>query len=247
MARNSARISLTSCRVRQWRPASAIISNAHPSLTTNHTSRSAIRAVAAQNSFTCAIGHREDNHIVIDAVREMRPPFSPDAVIDEFAALVRSYGIARVCGDKYAGEFPRELFRKKGIFYVPAAAPKSDLYRDLLSHLNSGHIVLRRNDRLVHQLCGPERRTARSGKDSIDHAPGQHDDLANSAAGCADLVALAERRAPPVAVQTTWCRKRADHSSPCANASRKKCVKQFQFAASTSTYRIINGGSSDDR
>jgi hypothetical protein len=78
----------------------------------------------------------------------MRPPFSPDAVIDEFAALVRSYGIARVCGDKYAGEFPRELFRKKGIFYVPAAAPKPDLYRDLLSHLNSGHIVLPRNDRL---------------------------------------------------------------------------------------------------
>lgn len=102
----------------------------------------------SSDSFTCAIGHREDNHIVIDAVREMRPPFSPDAVIDEFAALVRSYGIARVCGDKYAGEFPRELFRKKGIFYVPAAAPKPDLYRDLLSHLNSGHIVLPRNDRL---------------------------------------------------------------------------------------------------
>ena len=93
----------------------------------------------SSDSFTCAIGHREDNHIIIDAVREMRPPFSPDAVIDEFAALIRSYGIARVCGDKYAGEFPRELFRKNGIFYVPAAAPKSDLYRDLLSILTRPH------------------------------------------------------------------------------------------------------------
>ena len=37
--------------------------------------------------------------------------------------------------------------------------------------------------RLVSQLCGLERRTARSGKDSIDHAPGGHDDVANAAAG----------------------------------------------------------------
>ena len=33
-------------------------------------------------------------------------------------------------------------------------------------------------------LVSLERRTARSGKDSIDHAPGAHDDIANSVAGC---------------------------------------------------------------
>jgi hypothetical protein len=32
-----------------------------------------------------------------------------------------------------------------------------------------------------------ERRTSRSGKDSIDHAPGGHDDLANAVAGVIDL------------------------------------------------------------
>jgi hypothetical protein len=32
-------------------------------------------------------------------------------------------------------------------------------------------------------LCGLERRTARSGKDSIDHGPGGHDDVANVVAG----------------------------------------------------------------
>jgi hypothetical protein len=36
--------------------------------------------------------------------------------------------------------------------------------------------------RLLAQLCGLERKTARSGRDSIDHGPGQHDDLANAAA-----------------------------------------------------------------
>jgi hypothetical protein len=39
------------------------------------------------------------------------------------------------------------------------------------------------NDRLVTQLTSLERRTSRGGRDSIDHAPGAHDDLANAMAG----------------------------------------------------------------
>jgi hypothetical protein len=35
----------------------------------------------------------------------------------------------------------------------------------------------------VTQLISLERRTSRSGKDSIDHPPGAHDDIANVAAG----------------------------------------------------------------
>jgi hypothetical protein len=34
-----------------------------------------------------------------------------------------------------------------------------------------------------------ERRTARGGKDSIDHSPGQHDDVANAVAGALVLAA----------------------------------------------------------
>jgi hypothetical protein len=60
----------------------------------------------------------------------------------------------------------------------------------------------------VNQLTGLERRTSRAGKDSIDHSPGTHDDLANAVAGAADLVALAERRALPAPVQTYWSRPR---------------------------------------
>jgi hypothetical protein len=51
--------------------------------------------------------------------------------------------------------------------------------------LNSGQIILPRHDRLVAQICGLERRTGRSGKDSIDHAPNGHDDIANAVAGAA--------------------------------------------------------------
>jgi hypothetical protein len=37
---------------------------------------------------------------------------------------------------------------------------------------------------LVAQLCSLERRTTRGGRDSIDHPPSGHDDLANAVAGC---------------------------------------------------------------
>lgn len=146
------------------------------------------------DSFTMAVAHRDGERFVVDATREVRPPFSPEAVIDDFSILLKTYHIARVTGDRYAGEFPRELFRRRGIEYCCSEKPKSNLFRDLLPLLNSGRIVLPKSDRLVDQLCGLERRTARSGKDSIDHGPGGHDDLANAVAGAADLVVT--QRAP---------------------------------------------------
>jgi hypothetical protein len=138
------------------------------------------------DSFTMSIAHRDGERVVIDAIREVRPPFSPEGVIDDFAALLKTYRIGQVTGDRYAGEFPREQFRKRSIEYVCSKKAKSDLYRDLLPMLNAGGIVLPKSDRLVNQLCGLERRVARSGKDSIDHGPGSHDDLCNAVAGAAD-------------------------------------------------------------
>ena len=67
----------------------------------------------------------------------MKPPFSPEAVVEEFAEALKRYRVTRVVGDRYGGEFPRELFRKRGINYQPAEKPKSDLYRDLLPLINS--------------------------------------------------------------------------------------------------------------
>jgi hypothetical protein len=46
----------------------------------------------------------------------------------------------------------RELFRKHGIAYDLAKQTKSELFCDLLPLLNSGRIVLPRNDRLQGQI-----------------------------------------------------------------------------------------------
>jgi hypothetical protein len=52
---------------------------------------------------TLAIGHRQDDAIVIDIVRERRPPFNPEDVVLEFSGLLKSYRISNVTGDRYAG------------------------------------------------------------------------------------------------------------------------------------------------
>jgi hypothetical protein len=56
-------------------------------------------------------------------------------------------------------------------------------YAALLPNLNAGRVELLDERRLVAQLLGLERRTARGGRDSIDHAPNAHDDVANAVAG----------------------------------------------------------------
>ena len=77
--------------------------------------------------------------------------------------------------------------------YELAEKPKSDLYGALLPLLNAGRAELLDLPRLAAQLIGLERKTARSGRDSIDHAPGGHDDIANS---CAGALLLADAHKP---------------------------------------------------
>jgi hypothetical protein len=105
-------------------------------------------------------------------------------VVSEFAELLNRYRISKVQGDRYAGEWPRESFKRYGVNFEAIAKPKSDLYRNLLPRLNSRDVELLDDQRLVAQLVGLERRTARGGRDSIDHGPGSHNDVANAVAGC---------------------------------------------------------------
>jgi hypothetical protein len=93
----------------------------------------------SSDSMTLAIAHTEGKTQVLDAVREIKPPFSPEAAVDEFASLIRSYRCSTVYGDRYGGEWPREQFQKSGVHYEPAE--KGDIYRDLLPLINSGRVT----------------------------------------------------------------------------------------------------------
>jgi hypothetical protein len=149
----------------------------------------------SSDSMTLAIAHHDDGVAVLDCVREVRAPFQPENVVDDFCKTLASYGIGTVIGDRYAGEWPREQFSKRNITYRPSEKVKSDIYRDMLPILNSRKCQLLDIPRLISQFHGLERRTARGGRDSIDHGPGGHDDIANAVAGA---IVLASHHVRPM-------------------------------------------------
>lgn len=143
----------------------------------------------SQDSMTLAVAHLEQGRAVLDLIREVRPPFSPDGVVQEFAAVLRSYGLSRVTGDRYGGQWPQERFQRHGVTYEASPKTKSDIYRELLPLVNAGTCTLLDLPVLRAQLVGLERRVARGGKDSVDHPPGGRDDVANAAAGALVMAA----------------------------------------------------------
>jgi hypothetical protein len=137
-----------------------------------------------QDAFTMGICHREGSgKIVLDVLRERRPPFQPAGVVAEFADVLKSFGISSVESDKYAGEWVPEAFRVHGIEVKNSDMTASELYLNFLPLVSNGSVELLDNKRLLAQLTGLERRARSGGKDLITHYAGGHDDLANAAAG----------------------------------------------------------------
>jgi hypothetical protein len=140
--------------------------------------------------FTLAISHVEKDRAILDVLRMWKPPFNPSGVIAEAAVVLKPYRIGSVDGDRYSAEFVVEQFRGHGITYTAAERDRSSLYLELLPLINAGQARLLDHPELLRELRGLERRRGTSGRDRVDHRPGQYDDLANSAAGA--LVTAAE-------------------------------------------------------
>lgn len=148
----------------------------------------------ASDSFGLAIGHLDGDIGVLDAILEIRAPFDPDAAVVECAALLKRYDITRVIGDHFAGRWPVSRFAAHGITFEQSARAKSDIYGDFLALANGRRIELLDHKRMASQFVSLERRTGRSGKDSIAEPKGLHDDICNVAAGV--LVGLDLDRRP---------------------------------------------------
>jgi len=185
----------------------------------------------SSDSMTLVITHMAGNRVILDLIRERRAPFNPDACVKEFSDTLRSFGISTLVGDHYGGEWPRSQFKKHGVSYKPADQTKSDLYLHLLPLLNSGRIELLDHPRLINQLVGLARRTSRAGKDSIDHMPGGHDDIANAVAGAAVLAVQAATRAKPKYVEPAFYSKQAGWiGSGASSDTRSTTAKFYEWA-----------------
>jgi hypothetical protein len=154
------------------------------------------------DAFTACIAHKElhngTDRVVIDALFERWPPFNPSEVIADIAALLKTYRISEVSGDRYAEEFTVEGFRKCGIEYRVSRLDRSEIYLGFLPLITSGSVLLIDHPRAIGQFAALERRTFPSGKDRIDHPPRAHDDLANAMAGAAVLAAQPTQETPVV-------------------------------------------------
>ena len=145
----------------------------------------------SSDAMTLAIAHKEGSTVVLDVIREHKPPFSPEFVVAEFADLVRKYRCSQAFGDRYAGEWVVEQFQKHSVHYEASERTKSELYLDVLPLINSRAVALLEHEKLARQLVSLERTQARFGsRDRVDHPRGMHDDVANAAAGAIVLAHL---------------------------------------------------------
>jgi hypothetical protein len=145
--------------------------------------------------YTIAIGHKEGDRYIVDVIRGARPPFDPNVVTQEFAALCREYGVGSVIGDSYGAEWVQSVWRQAGMSYQPSDIPKSQIYLETLPLWTRGLISMPDHKALVRELRLLERHTHRSGKNTVDHGRNGSDDHANAVCGLLrTLVARAPMR-----------------------------------------------------
>jgi hypothetical protein len=137
----------------------------------------------SQDSFTLAIAHYDNGIAILDCLREVKAPFQPSVVVEEFCLVIKSYGLRSVKGDHYAKEWPIEVFARHGVKYEATDKFKSDIYLGTLPLINSRTIRFLDNARMANQALDLDRSTARGGRESISHLDGSHDDLINAACG----------------------------------------------------------------
>ncbi len=77
---------------------------------------------------TLGIAHRQGELTILDVIREETVGTSPALVVERFAETLKAYGVRKVTGDKYAGEWPREQFAKHGVTYEISDKSKTEIY-----------------------------------------------------------------------------------------------------------------------
>jgi hypothetical protein len=76
----------------------------------------AASGVPEGDSYAIAISHKLGDRVIINAIRDVRPPFTPASVVnDVLIPLCKTYSIRSVTGDNYAGESAKEPVRTAGI------------------------------------------------------------------------------------------------------------------------------------
>jgi hypothetical protein len=113
------------------------------------------------------------------------PKFDPAGVSKEVIEICKRYKISQVTGDAYGGEWPRDPLKKGGIAYVLSEKTAVGVVLGLPPGRELQAVRATRprsSPEGLNQFTNLERRVGRTGRDSVDHPPGGHDDVANGIA-----------------------------------------------------------------
>ena len=81
------------------------------------------------DSYTICIGHKDNaGRFICDVLRGKEPPFDPQVVTREHAALAKEYRCTKIIGDAYSADWIVSAFRESGATYQSSEKSRSDLY-----------------------------------------------------------------------------------------------------------------------
>ena len=132
-------------------------------------------------------------------------------------------------GDAYSKEWCAGFYRSAGgPDYRQSPLPRSQLYLEGQVHFTRGLVSIPANPTLLRELRLLERRVARSGKDSVDHGVGGHDDYSNSLFGCLYVAMKAtKRRAPKPVMPAIYSKNRGWWADPTTGSDTRTTTQKF--------------------
>jgi hypothetical protein len=141
------------------------------------------------DSFTICVGHKDSSdRFVCDVLRGKEPPFDPQEVTREYAALAREYRCSRIYGDNFSADWVVSAFAECDVSYLRMEKNKSEIYLEGLPFFSRGLVMLPEHRRLGRELRLLERHVSRAGRDRVDHGRNGSDDYCNVVFGCLHLV-----------------------------------------------------------
>ena len=119
------------------------------------------------DSHCCAVAFKNANDVAVLAALMEKRGGDTEAVVREFAELLRRYGLSRVYGDRYGQAWVTDAFRRHDIELIHSPMNRSELYLELLPALRSRQVELLDIPKLRNQFQSLERHTTRTGKDLV--------------------------------------------------------------------------------
>jgi hypothetical protein len=103
--------------------------------------------------------------------------------LTEYATLLKEYRVRTVTSGYYGAEWVAEFLGQSRRALRQEPASEAAIYLECVPLFTRGLVWPPDHSRLLRELRLLERHTHRSGKDTVDHPKGGHDDHANAVCG----------------------------------------------------------------